>query len=388
VSTPRGRRGTPRAIWIGAAIALCAAAMPGALVEKALAAATSLAPVTAGLSPDSISGVPGQTRAVALRVDLGTTGKVLGSYSVTLEWDSTVVRLDSARAGDFGAPLVNYVNGGELRLTQANAQGVGGVVTVATLHFRFIGADGARTPIATTFGDMAATDFTDLLAMAEVKPGVARILAPAIGVAFSPDDLAERVGFKPVVDLLADLSQAGGTSLGSYTAELTWDAGIMVLDSIGLGDFAPPQTVQPAAGVLRLTAADGQGVGGGAVALARLYFSFVSSNFPQQTFLDAAVSEMHEARSFADLLGGVTIRRARFVIAGVLRGDIDVSGSVAALDAQLILQGVVGLPLQGLAGTPNGDADCGGTLGAKDAQIVLNLVVGNDVSAFCAGRIQ
>lgn len=387
MSSARTRRLPSSAIWFGAAVAVCLAAGPSARVEQALAAALR-APVNAGLDPDSISGAQGQTRAVPLRVDLGTTGLLLGSYSVTLQWDSTVVRLDSARAGDFGTPLVNYVNGGELRLTQANAQGVGGVVTVAVLHFRLIGADGGRTPVATTFGDMAATDFTNLLPMAEVRSGVARILAPAIGVAFSPEDLAERVGFKPAVDLLVDLSQAIGTSLGSYTAELSWDAGIMVLDSVGLADFAAPQTAQPSAGVLRLTAADGQGVGGSSVAVARLYFSFVSSNFPQQTFLDAAVSEMHEARSFADLLGGVTTQRARFLIAGVLRGDIDVSGSVAALDAQLILQGVVGLPPQGMAGTPNGDADCSGILGARDAQIVLNLVVGNDVSAFCAGRIQ
>lgn len=387
MSSARTRRLPSSAIWFGAAVAVCLAAGPSARVEQALAAALR-APVNAGLDPDSISGAQGQTRAVPLRVDLGTTGLLLGSYSVTLQWDSTVVRLDSARAGDFGTPLVNYVNGGELRLTQANAQGVGGVVTVAVLHFRLIGADGGRTPVATTFGDMAATDFTNLLPMAEVRSGVARILAPAIGVAFSPEDLAERVGFKPAVDLLVDLSQAIGTSLGSYTAELSWDAGIMVLDSVGLADFAAPQTAQPSAGVLRLTAADGQGVGGSSVAVARLYFSFVSSNFPQQTFLDAAVSEMHEARSFADLLGGVTTQRARFLIAGVLRGDIDVSGSVAALDAQLILQGVVGLPPHGMAGTPNGDADCSGILGARDAQIVLNLVVGNDVSAFCAGRIQ
>jgi hypothetical protein len=263
-------------------------------------------------------------------------------------------------------------------------------VSLALLHFRFVSdVQGARTTIATSFGDMSATDFSSLLPQLGVTNGVARILPPVIAVEFSPDDLAERVGFKPQVDLFVDLSQATGTSLGSYAAELTWDASVMALDSVGLADFAPPQTIQPGAGVLRLTAADGQGVSGAAVALARLYFSFVNASFPRETFLDVTVSELNEARSFANLLGGVTVQRGRFVIAGVLRGDIDVSGSVAALDAQLILQGVVGLPLgQGVNPTPNGDADCGGTLSAKDAQIVLNLVVGNDVSLFCAGRIQ
>lgn len=368
-----------RAIVAGAALALAAAT-----------ARAQTAAVNAGLAPDSISGVMGQTRAVPLQVNLGTTGLLLGSYSAALTWDSTVVRLDSIRAGNFGTPLVNYVNGGEVRLTQVNAQGVGGIVSVATLHFRFVGPlEGARTSIATSFTDMSATDFTSLLPMLGIRQGVARILAPRIDVAFSPNDLAERVGFAPVVELLVNFAQAVGTALGSYTAELTWDASVMVLDSIGTSGFAAPQTLQPAPGTLRLTAADAQGQAGTSVSVARLYFRFVNANFPQQTFLDVSVSEMHEARSFADLLGGVRVERARFQIAGVLRGDIDISGTIAALDAQLILQGVVGLALPApSAGVPNGDADCGGTLGARDAQVVLHLVVGNDVSAFCAGRIQ
>jgi hypothetical protein len=98
---------------------------------------------------------------------------------------------------------------------------------------------------------------------------------------------------------------------------------------------------------------------------------------------------MHEALTFADLLPGVRTSGGKALIGGVLRGDVDVSGTVAALDAQLILQGVVGLPLgPGVAGVPNGDADCTGALSAKDAQVVLNFVVGNDVTQFCAGKIQ
>jgi hypothetical protein len=73
----------------------------------------------------------------------------------------------------------------------------------------------------------------------------------------------------------------------------------------------------------------------------------------------------------------------------VLRGDVNISGSIAALDAQVILQGVVGLPLPaGVPGLPHGDADCGGTLQARDAQIVLNAVVGNPTAQFCVARIQ
>lgn len=380
-----GGRGTAPAMAAALVVALTAAG-------ETSAARPLTAAVNGGLNPDSISGVKGQTRAVPLEVDLGTTGLLLGSYSAELQWDSTVVRVDSVRAGNFGTPLVNYEHGGKIGLTQVNTQGVGGVVTVAVLHFRFVGdVEGSRTPIQTSFTELGATDFTSLLAQFEGKNGVARIRAPDIDVEFSPDDLAERVGFKPVVDFLVNLTRAAGTAVGSYTAELTWDASIMALDSIGGGDLPAPQSNQTSAGSVRLTAADGDGATGATVTLARLFFRFVNPNFPQQTSLVASVSELHEAGSFADLLRGVTAHPATFVIAGVLRGDIDVSGTVAALDAQLILQGVVGLPLDlpaGAAGVPNGDADCGGTLGARDAQVVLNLVVGNDVSQFCAGKIQ
>jgi hypothetical protein len=120
-----------------------------------------------------------------------------------------------------------------------------------------------------------------------------------------------------------------------------------------------------------------------------LYFRFLGETFPRQSALTLLVSEMHAAVTFANLLPGTTPRSGIATIAGVLRGDIDISGTVSALDAQVILLGVVGLSLpSGANSIPHGDADCDGVQKAKDAQIVLNLVVGNDVSQFCAGRIQ
>ncbi len=348
------------------------------------------AAVTAGLLPDSISGVLGQTNVVAVRADLGTTGKLLASYTVVVQWDSTVVRVDSARGAAFGVPLVNYVNGGEIRLTQVNNTGLGGAFAMAQLHFRFVNdTAGRRTPIAVTFLDLVATDFTDLRADLEVKSGVARVLAPSVIVRFSPDSLLERVGAKPRIDLTADLTSAPGVALGSYAVTFTWDATVMTLDSLRPGDFIAPQTNQPNAGELRLTAADALGRGGAPFSLVRLYFRFVNASFPTVTSLVLSVTEMRAALTFANLLSGVTARSGKAVIGGVYRGDIDINGSIAALDAQLILQGVVGLALPaGVPGIPHGDADCGGTLQAKDAQIVLNQVVGNPVGQFCVAKIQ
>jgi hypothetical protein len=346
--------------------------------------------MSAGLTPDSISGVRGQLHTVVVGVNMGSTARLLGSYALTLQWDSTIVRVDSVRGGDFGAPLINYVHGGEVRLTQVNTAGLANTFSLARLYVRFVNDTiGRRTLLAPNFTEMTATDFTDLRPMLATIGGVARVLPPSVLVRFTPDSTYERVGFAPQIEITADLGAAPGVALGSYAATMTWDPTIMVFESMAAGDFAAPQINVVSSSELRLTAADGQGRGGAPFSLARLTFRFVSPNFPSVTTLVLTVSEMHAALTFADLLPGVTARSGKAVIGGVLRGDIDVSGSVLALDAQLILQGVVGLALpQGIPGLPHGDADCNGILQARDAQIALNVVVGNSVAPFCGGTIR
>jgi len=377
-------RGT---LWISGVLAAFVATVPAP--REVFSARVSLAPITATLSPDSISGVRGQKRTLTATVDLGTTGQLLGSYGLTLQWDSTVVRLDSVGAGSFSMPLVNYVNGGEVRLTSVVTNGAGGLLSLAQLYFRFVNdTAGKRTVIQPNFTELTATDFTDLRAISSSTGAVARILPPPVKVGFAPDSIRERVGFKPQIDLVADFDAAGNVSLGSYTATVTWDPAIMALDSVLTGTFAGLQTNQVSAGQMLLTAANANNTET-APSLARFFFRFVNASFPTETALDVSLTEMHAAFTFADLLPGVTRRNGKALIGGVLRGDIDIGGSLAALDAQLILQGVVGLSLPaGASGVPNGDADCNGTLQARDAQIVLNSVVGNDVSQFCAGKIQ
>ena len=345
---------------------------------------------TAGLSPDSVSGVAGQQYAIALNVDLGNTGKSLSTYAVAITWDSTVARLDSLRGSAFGAPTVNYVHGGEVRFGVAGTTGAAGALTLATLHFRIVNDTvGRRTPINVAFTDLVATDFTDLRTDLVIVPGRVRVLPPSVIVRFTPDSTHERVNGRPLITLSADLSAATGVALGSYAAQFTWDSTVMRFDSLRAGDFVLPQTNQVNAGELRLTAADAEGRGGAPFSLARMYFTFLGETWPRVSPLRATVTEMHAARTFANLLPGVTTPPGQAVIGGVYRGDIDVNGTIAALDAQLILQGTVGLALPaGVFGTPNGDADCSGALQAKDAQIVLNQVVGNPVSQFCVARIQ
>lgn len=363
-------------------VVVCGAAVP--------ATDAGTAAVNASLSPDSVSGVKGQLHTLTVTTNLGSTGKLLGSYAATLVWDSTVIRLDSVRSGTFGLPLVNYVSGAEVRITQVNATGLGGAPTLARLFYRFVNdTAGKRTVITPAFSELTATDFTNLLLDFSAATAVARVLPPQVFVRITPDSLRERVGFKPRLDLTADLSSATGVALGSYAATVSWDSTIVRLDSARVGDFMAPQVNLVNAAELRLTSADAVGRGGAPFTLARLFYRFVNDTFPKQTAIAVVVSEAHAALTFANLLPGVSVKSGKMVIGGVLRGDIDVSGSVAALDAQLILQSVVGLSLPaGSSALPQGDADCSAALRARDAQIVLHFVVGNDVSQFCAGRIQ
>jgi hypothetical protein len=343
------------------------------------------ATVSATLSPDSISGMKGQVKVVTLRADMGTSGKALGSYTVSVTWDSTVVRLDSvAQAAEFAPPVVNYVNGGAVSLTQSSATGMTGVFSLARLYFRVVNDTiGRRSTISTSFSEFNATDFTSLLGSLAAPGGVARVLPAPVLMHFTPDSLWQRVGYKPEIDLTADLTADPEIALGSFTADVGWDNGIMVLDSVRAGVLGAPEVNQLSAGSIRLTAAGTTGGTGNAIG-ARLFFSYVNSTYPSETPLTLSVSELHAATSFANLLPGVTVKNGKALIGGWLRGDIDLSDTITALDAQLILQAVVGLTT---GGVPQGDADCNGAISAKDAQIVLNSVVGN-APPFCVGTVK
>lgn len=376
-----------RLLGVGAALAATVAAMPsGHSGPHAV-----LAGPAATLSPDSISGVLNQRKLMTLRADMGTTGDSLGSYAVTIAWDSTVLRLDSVgKSADYGDPTVRFVHAGQVVLTQANAAGMKGAFSLAKLYFRIANdTAGKRTTVQTTFTEFnAAGSFTDLLPQLSAPGGVARVLAPAVTVSFTPDSIRQRVGYKPEIDLTADLSSDPDVALGSYTADVSWDATIMLLDSVRAGSVGTPQSTQPTTGSLRISSADAVG-GTGKVVAARLFFRYVNATFPSQTTLTLAVSELSAAQSFGNLLPGMTIKNGKALIGGWLRGDVNVNDAIASNDALTILKLTVGLSVSGVgSGVPQGDADCNGAISAKDAQLVLNYIVGNPVSSYCVGKIQ
>ncbi|HJQ20561.1 MAG TPA: hypothetical protein VJ867_09455 [Gemmatimonadaceae bacterium] len=368
-----------QAVGVAAVIGASMAALPSPR------AATG---VSVTLSPDSISGMSGQVKVVTMTADMGSSGFTLGSYHALVSWDSTVIRVDSVvPSSALGSPVVRYVNGASVDMTAASGGSASGAFALGTFYFHFVSdAIGSNSAITTQFLEFVAGDFTDLLPSLSAPGGHAYVAPPKVQLSMSPLALHQRVGYKPEFDIVADLTSDADVALGSYTGTLDWDNTVMVFDSVKIGGFAMPQ-INASAGHLDLTAADATGTGvGGVVTLARLFFSYASSTYPVQTGIAVNMSEMHAASSFANLVQGVNSHDGRAFIDGYLRGDIDISDTITALDAQLILQAVVGLTT---GGVPPGDADCNAALSAKDAQIVLNKVVGNAAAnPFCVGTIQ
>ncbi len=71
---------------------------------------------------------------------------------------------------------------------------------------------------------------------------------------------------------------------------------------------------------------------------------------------------------------------------GVVRGDVDGDGTIAALDALATLTHVVGRAIPSdWSVDPQGDGNCDGQITAFDALLILSYAVGKDVSSFCVG---
>jgi photosystem II stability/assembly factor-like uncharacterized protein len=127
--------------------------------------------------PDTISGLSADHDALDLVADVTSLGDLsIGSYAVSVTWDSLVVRLDSIRAAPagFAAPAVNVVNPGDVRLASASSAGMSGQVRLARLYFKFAG-DGAtlRSAILPTFSELSSTTAVNLLPPMSVRAATA-----------------------------------------------------------------------------------------------------------------------------------------------------------------------------------------------------------------------
>ncbi len=127
------------------------------------------ATIRASAAPTNAQLLTGQTIEIPLVVDMGTLQEQLGSYTVTLEWNPSVLQFEGYRGGSaagFDNPVVNTAETGNGKLIAAHAcpQGAGGAVNILNLQFKVAGTPGADPGLSLKFSAIAAArTFTDLL---------------------------------------------------------------------------------------------------------------------------------------------------------------------------------------------------------------------------------
>lgn len=154
--------------WIGGAAL-------AALVALA-AAAPAQAQIVAQVG-GALAGKVGDTLDVPVTVDLrGAAGVRLGSYRMTLRYNSDVLAYEQVTNGTFSPPLVNTDSSYEgansvLRLTAVQPSGADSVVTLFVARFLVVNDTGA-SDITISFDEMsAAGSFADLLPSLTVVNG-------------------------------------------------------------------------------------------------------------------------------------------------------------------------------------------------------------------------
>ena len=129
----------------------------------------------------------GEEITVAINIDMSQTGELLGSYSATLAWNSSVLTFKSTTGGTttgFTSPGTNEanVNTGQLAFNQFYAQGAGAVVNIITVTLDVVGNPGDSSPLDLSFSALdAASTFTNLLASATIVDGQGQIPAQGTG---------------------------------------------------------------------------------------------------------------------------------------------------------------------------------------------------------------
>jgi len=121
------------------------------------------------------------TLTVGIEVDLGTTGKLLGSYGASLAWNPAVLQYQSDTGGGqapFDTAVVNRddVATGLLRFSDASPTGAGGRVNIFNVMFQVIAEPFVVTVIDLEFSSMfAAETFEDLQPILQIQDGTTSV---------------------------------------------------------------------------------------------------------------------------------------------------------------------------------------------------------------------
>jgi hypothetical protein len=158
---------------------------------------------------------------------------------------------------------------------------------------------GAAVGTAVIVGTSAA--FTDSMLVRVPASGSVPVSAIADGEAFR----APRVGDTVVVDVRINMFFSGGELLGSYNAQLTWNAATMRYVDVQAGTFGTPTVndTEVQQGSFRFSAANATGAGG-SVVVARVRFVAQAAG-SAAPLLD--ITELSAAQTFTNLLSSVVV---------------------------------------------------------------------------------
>jgi hypothetical protein len=143
--------------------------------------------------------------------------------------------------------------------------------------------------------------FSDSMLVRVAGSGSVPVSAIANGEAFR----APRVGDTLVVDVRINMSFSGGELLGSYNAQLTWNAATLRYVDVQAGTFGAPtiNDTEVQQGSFRFSAANAQGVAG-SVVVARVRFVAQAAG-SAAPLLD--ITELSAAQTFTNLLSSVVV---------------------------------------------------------------------------------
>ena len=210
-------------------------------VVVALASAAPAARAAAQAVPvhpaGDLSALVGMPFDVPIVADWTGRPDLLGSFVVTVTWDTTVLRFMGGARGTFGDIQAN-VGSGNVKLTGANPTGAGGLITLAAM--RFAPRVATSTPLQLSVAELYATGPT----FAAVPPAATNgLFCPARGYWGDPDldgapgsrdalfALSEAVGLSVPPPPTADIGLADVDADGSIKAR---DALIILSHAVGL----------------------------------------------------------------------------------------------------------------------------------------------------------
>lgn len=133
------------------------------------------ATIRASAAPANAQLLAGQTIEIPVLVDVGAMQEQLGSYTVALQWNPSVLQFEGYHGGSaagFDNPVINTAEttNGKLIAAHACPQGAGGVVNILNLQFKVVGTPGADPGLSLKFSALAAArTFTDLLPYLELS---------------------------------------------------------------------------------------------------------------------------------------------------------------------------------------------------------------------------